>query len=122
MLVLIRTLRTESRWNFQILRVAVSSELFTEAVVFFLERIDLGLVALTSSQSKNGGCSKNGGWYDTMHNQISSEGLRNRVVVVRRQEHILREVDLDAMSLADRDCGRNLNESVKDRSCGLRDA
>ena len=53
---------------------------------------------------------------------FSSEGLRDRVVVVCRQEHVLREVDLDAMSLPNRDRGRDLNEPVEHSGCRLRNA
>ena len=54
--------------------------------------------------------------------KCSSKRLGNGVVLVRRQEHILREVDLDAVALADRDGRRNLNEAVKNRGCRLRNA
>ena len=36
------------------------------------------------------------------------------MVFVRRQEHVLREVDLYAMSLSNGDVGRDLHEAVHD--------
>src|ERR1700759_2173709 len=40
--------------------------------------------------------------------------LRDGVVFIRRQKHVLREVDLYAMSLPNRDVGRDLQEAVHD--------
>jgi len=44
------------------------------------------------------------------------------VVGVGRQKQVLREIHFHAMSLPDRDGGRNLHESVKDSVRRLRDA
>src|ERR1019366_4684815 len=47
--------------------------------------------------------------------------LWNRVVGVRRQEQVLRKIDLDTVALPNRDRGRYLHEAVKNAGCRLRD-
>jgi hypothetical protein len=51
----------------------------------------------------------------------TSERLRNRVVLYRRKKHILGEVELHAMPLADRDGRRNLHEAIQNRRGRLGD-
>src|SRR5271169_1141311 len=45
--------------------------------------------------------------------------LRDGVVFIRWQQHVLREVDLYAMSLSDRDVWRDLHEAIHDGGCRL---
>src|ERR1017187_6940271 len=52
--------------------------------------------------------------------ESSLETLWNGVVGIRGKEHVLREIHFHAVSLPNRDGGRNLNEAVKDRCGGLR--
>src|ERR1017187_17237 len=52
--------------------------------------------------------------------ESSLETLWNGVVGIRGKEHVLREVHFHAVSLPNRDGGRNLYEAVKDRCGGLR--
>ncbi len=44
------------------------------------------------------------------------------MITIRRQQHVLREIDLHAVPFPDGDGGRNLHEAVKDRGRRLRDA
>src|ERR1035437_6775728 len=52
--------------------------------------------------------------------ESSLETLWNGVVGISRKEHVLREIHFHAVSLPNRDSGRNLNEAVKNRRGGLR--
>src|ERR1700733_1923248 len=44
------------------------------------------------------------------------------VVLIRRKEHVLRDVDLDAVAFADRDGGWNVDEAVENVGARLREA
>src|ERR1035438_8588450 len=52
--------------------------------------------------------------------ESSLKTLWNGVVGIRGKKHVLRKIHFHAVSLPNRDSGRNLNEAVKNRRGGLR--
>src|SRR5580658_2067628 len=87
-------------------------------------RIAAGALFLLLAASECNGQSEqsSNGERNSLHVEPLSKSLWNGVVGVGRQEHILREVDLHAMSLPYRDRARNLHETVQDGVRRLRDA
>src|ERR1039458_8486975 len=53
---------------------------------------------------------------------VSLERLSYMMVFIGWQQHVLREINLHAVSLPDGDCGRDLNEPVENRRGRLRHA
>src|SRR5258708_26095705 len=51
-----------------------------------------------------------------------SEGTRNRVVLIRRQQQVLRDVDIDPVACADGDGGWDIDEAVEHMRAGPRKA
>ena len=97
-------------------RIGAQATLESFADVLGVGRIASGLL-LTSGQNQQ---KRNDRDSSPTHGDASIT-LGDGVVLVRRQQHVLREIDLDAMALKDCDRGRNLHEAIKSGGCRLRD-
>src|ERR1700683_2255432 len=87
----------------------------------FAHRLRIGRVAgnlLLATEEDQSGEQCNGN--DDSAHIASSIRLRNSVVRVRRKKQVLREIHFHAVTLSDRDGGRDLYEAIKNRGSRLR--